>query len=83
MGGEDMQKKRGDSLWDEFSSFDFTFKMLPNGFAEYTCSNGNWTVETLECLIQAVLDVSDDEGISRETAKEWVEFYHPVEVTDD
>jgi hypothetical protein len=34
-------------------------------------------------LIQAVLDVSDDEGISRETVKEWVEFYHPVEVTDD
>jgi hypothetical protein len=33
----------------------------------------------LECLIQAVLDVSDDEGISRETVKEWVEFYHPVE----
>jgi hypothetical protein len=36
----------------------------------------------LECLIQAVLDVSDDEGISRETVKEWVEFYHPVEETN-
>lgn len=37
----------------------------------------------LECLIQAVLDVSDDEGISREIVKEWVEFYHPVEVTNN
>lgn len=77
------QFERGDSLWDEFSNFDFTFRILPNGLGEHTCSRGNWTEETLECLIQAVLDVSDDEGISRETVKEWVEFYHPVEVTDD
>lgn len=76
------QFERGDSLWDEFSNFDFTFRILPNGLGEHTCSRGNWTVEMLECLIQAVLDVSDDEGISRETVKEWVEFYHPVEVAN-
>lgn len=57
--------------------------MLPNELGEHTCSRGNWTEETLKCLIQAVLDVSDDEGISRETVKEWVGVYHPVEVTDD
>ena len=83
MGGESMQKERGDSLWDEFNRFDFTFRMLPNGLGEHACSRGNWTEEMLECLIQAVLDVSDDEGISRETVKEWVEFYHPVEMTNN
>lgn len=77
------QYERGDSLWDEFSGFDFTFRMLPNGLGEHACSRGNWTEEMLECLIQAVLDVSDDEGISRETVKEWVEFYHPVDVTNN
>jgi hypothetical protein len=57
--------------------------MLPNGLGEHAYSRGNWTEEMLECLIQAVLDVSDDEGISRETVKEWVDFYQPVEMTNN
>lgn len=61
----------------------YQIRLLPNELGEHTCSRGSWTVETLECLIQAVLDVSDDEGISRETVKEWVEFYHPVDVTNN
>lgn len=77
------QYERGDSLWDKCNRFDFTFRMLPNELGEHTCSRGNWTEETLECLIQAVLDVSDDEGISRETVKEWVGVYQPVDVSDD
>ncbi len=34
-------------------------------------------------MVQAILDVSDDEGISRETVKEWVGGYQPVDVSDE
>lgn len=65
-----MQKERGNTMQEPFTINlpKITEKQL---LARY------------DGMVQAILDVSDDEGISRETVKEWVGGYQPVDVSDE